>query len=266
MTSASVLKHVTGIVCVGTDRSRPFRAIIGLCRVVLPILTIAAFLATPASGAVIGLTATVTDPVLTTGSGLPEAELVSFDIGTQTYYTYDVLTPYVFSGVGSRFARAGNPVPTTNQAALGSRYLAQGTVNTSVLYFDIGKTVSVADNKTFFMYELGGSDDVIVQPLDSNDNQIGNWSLTINSGDYGAATNAFNITYVGGNFTTAGVAFTLADFTGDTGTLSGVTGLRFQDPNTTSPGWDPIMVGMVPEPSTLGLLVLGGIVLMRRRT
>jgi hypothetical protein len=109
------------------------------------------------------------------------------------------------------------------------------------------------------MYEVVQSssttaDDVVVRPLSSG-SPIGDWTLTINPADYGALTDPFNITIAVGNLQARGVTFTLNDFTG-TGTLSGVTGLRFTDPNTT---WDPVSVGVVivPEPAGFPLAGLG---------
>jgi hypothetical protein len=109
------------------------------------------------------------------------------------------------------------------------------------------------------MYEVVQSssttaDDVVVRPLSSG-SPIGDWTLTINPADYGALTDPFNITLAVGNLQARGVTFTLNDFTG-TGTLSGVTGLRFTDPNTT---WDPVSVGVVivPEPAGFPLAGLG---------
>ncbi len=98
------------------------------------------------------------------------------------------------------------------------------------------------------------ADDVVVRPLSSG-SPIGDWTLTINPADYGALTDPFNITLAVGNLQARGVTFTLNDFTG-TGTLSGVTGLRFTDPNTT---WDPVSVGVVivPEPAGFPLAGLG---------
>jgi hypothetical protein len=109
------------------------------------------------------------------------------------------------------------------------------------------------------MYEVVQSssttaDDVVVRPLSSG-SPIGDWTLTINPADYGALTDPFNITLAVGNLQARGVTFTLNDFTG-TGTLSGVTGLRFTDPNAT---WDPVSVGVVivPEPAGFPLAGLG---------
>ncbi len=98
------------------------------------------------------------------------------------------------------------------------------------------------------------ADDVVVRPLSSG-SPIGDWTLTINPADYGALTDPFNITIAVGNLQARGVTFTLNDFTG-TGTLSGVTGLRFTDPNAT---WDPVSVGVVivPEPAGFPLAGLG---------
>ncbi|MCF7854740.1 MAG: PEP-CTERM sorting domain-containing protein [Candidatus Pacebacteria bacterium] len=134
----------------------------------------------------------------------------------------------------------------------------------STLDYNIGRTLNAGKAPLFFMYEFGPAgnpmDDVVVTPL-SDGNPIPGWSLTISSSDYGTKTATWDSTIIG-FVASAGATFSLADFTGGTGSLQAVNGLRFTD---SSGAWDPSMVGMIPEPASLGLLVLGwGVACWRR--
>ena len=214
--------------------------------------------------AVIGIDTTVTSPALALGDG-PEANLQSFTAGGTTYNQLTFLGPATGGADTTKqnFARAGNPVPANtlavSQELIGNASLTDGTANVSVADFALGRSVDPSDGWRFFMYELviAGSttaDDVVVRPL-SGGSLVGDWTLTINPGDYGALTDPFNFTLLPGTTAYArGVTFTLNDFTG-TGTLSGVDGLRFTDP---APTWDPVSVGViVPEPAGIPLAGLG---------
>ncbi|HNX34644.1 MAG TPA: hypothetical protein PKM57_08445 [Kiritimatiellia bacterium] len=105
----------------------------------------------------------------------------------------------------------------------------------------------------FFLVEINGDDyDFVITPLDENRAPIGNWSLTI-AGNTPWGTNltgegksALDIQYDVGPGKINGMAFTLDDFTGGSGVLTGVKGLRFVDP---SPSFDLDVVGIYHSPT-----------------
>lgn len=213
---------------------------------------------------VLGIDSTVTNPVLDINQG-NDAEITSFTVGSTTYNQLQFLGPAFAINNGSQtFARIGNADPADTVAVaeelVGNQYLTQGKANATGVKFNLGQSLGVSDGTLFFMYELvlataPDADDVVVYPL-LDGTRIGDWSLTINASDYGALSNTFRMTLLSGSDANArGVTFSLADFSGTTGSLSAVNGLEFSDPNAT---WDPLSAGIasVPEPGTLALAAL----------
>ncbi len=224
------------------------------------------------SAAIVGIDSTSTSPTLARGS-TPDCEILDFTVSGTTssdlvFFQANSINSLSqpFNGSGESWhPTAGSEADTL--AMVSSKYITQGKANAGRLDYSIGKSLDVDDGTTFFMYELvlanQAGDDVSVIPL-SGGSPVGNWSLAINPSDYGTQTPVFDINFIG-NVGARGVTFTLADFTGDTGSLSGVDGLRFRD---TGNDWDPIAAGMVnaavviPEPTTMWtfLAILLGLV------
>jgi hypothetical protein len=226
-----------------------------------------------ASGAVVGIDSTATSLALTITS-TPEAEIVGFTVASQTYNDLEFFTATAINNSVQTFTAVSSPKPVedvpTALALISNQYITQGKANATGVNYEIGETVDAADGDLFFMYELvldqTVADDVIVLPL-SGTTPIAGWSLTINAGDYGAQTDKYRINLLPASDVGArGVTFTLADFTGGAGELTGVTGLRFNDPGTT---WDPLSAGRIvtsiPEPGVLALVAALGVAGLRRR-
>lgn len=153
----------------------------------------------------------------------------------------------------ARFWAGGAPAgnPGSDPAALEGLRLDTGLANVGTVDFDLGHTIN-DDRFGLYMFEIVGAaspaDSASVSPLDSGGNVIPGWSLAISGGsggphghgDYGPALATFDMgSLSGSDIQPGGVAFKLSDFTGGSGTLSGVRGLRF----TSSGGWDPVMAG-----------------------
>lgn len=105
----------------------------------------------------------------------------------------------------------------------------------------------------FFLVEVNGDDyDITVQPLDASRTPIGDWSLAISSATLwgtnltGEGRTALDIQYDAGAGKINGLAFTLDDFTGGTGVLTNVTGLRLVD---ATPSADPAVAGIYFGPT-----------------
>lgn len=228
-----------------------------------------------ASGAVLGIDSTVTNPALTT-TNTPEAEIVSFAAGAQAYGALEFLTATTINNTVQTFAAASSPDPAddlpTALSVISNGYITQGKANATGVNYQIGEAVDAVDGDLFFMYELvlngEAGDDVVVLPL-SGETPIAGWSLTINAADYGPQTDTYRMTLLpSADVGARGVTFTLADFTGGAGELTGVTGLRFNDANTT---WDPLAVGrvvaVIPEPgAAMALAVIAMYARRRPRT
>ncbi|QNN21873.1 hypothetical protein HED60_06155 [Planctomycetales bacterium ZRK34] len=222
------------------------------------------------------IASSTTSPALTNVDTV-DAELTSFTVGSTVYDTLTHFEAVAVNNNSQPFVAETTPVPGTVTTAyvldkLSSPYLTQGKANATTVDYDLPTTLAAGHAGLLFMYELNTSgqagDDVVVIPLAAG-SPIGTWSLTINPGDYGPQTALFNIQFAPTNALSdvgvRGVAFTLDDFTGDVGTLTGVDGLRFFDAGA---GWDPITAGLalaIPEPASLSLLAMTGLMLIRRR-
>jgi hypothetical protein len=220
-----------------------------------------------ASGAVVGIASTATSPALTT-TNTPEVQIVGFTVASQSYSDLAFFTATTINNGIQTFTAGGSPKPaedlSTALSLIGNKYITQGKANATGVNYEIGATVDAADGDLFFMYELvldqTAADDVIVLPL-SGTTPIAGWSLTINASDYGPQTAKYRINLLPSSDVGArGVTFTLADFTGGAGELTGVTGLRFIDAGAT---WDPLSVGRVvtsiPEPGVMAMVAMLGL-------
>jgi hypothetical protein len=135
--------------------------------------------------------------------------------------------------------------------------------------FSLNTTVNDGDGKSFFLVEHIGNDDGITVTPTSAGSAIGTWSLTLDAADYAAITTVATYDWENQGNALAGTVFTLADFSGGTGTLTGVDGLLIDGDGRL----DPALIGVasaVPEPSTYaalaGVLALGVVMLRRRRS
>lgn len=128
------------------------------------------------------------------------------------------------------------------------------------------------ETSTFFLFEIGGNDDITLEPIDSAGDTIGDYSLTISS--YGSVdfTAARPNRSTGGVATnpaqTFGVSFVISDFSG-TGDLSDFAGFAYDGLNGSGAGDDAdlVLLGgtVIPEPASLAGLGLLGLLTLRRR-
>ena len=214
------------------------------------------------SAEVVAIDSTLTDPALTT-INTPEARILSLTASGKTHDALEFFRATSVNNVSQPFAAASSPTPpettTSVLSMVSSGFITQGKANATTLDYAFSRPLDAADGIQFFMYELNlnaqVADDVVVMPLSSG-SPIASWSLTLDSADYGAQTPLYNISWLS-SVGARGVTFSLADFTGGSGELVAVDGLRFYDSGA---AWDPISVGaIVPEPGTLALALLGAI-------
>jgi hypothetical protein len=149
-----------------------------------------------------------------------------------------------------------------------------GAVQINTANFFFGQTVQAGND--IFILDVGTTDPLTVNPIDISGTLIGTFSLSIIAADWGtlatstanldalvnpANNSGLNVGNPANDLAVNGLAFDLSDFVG-TGTLSGVAGIRIAGGGT----FDPVVVGFVPEPSTVLLLAMGltGLALRRR--
>ncbi len=171
-----------------------------------------------------------------------------------------------------RFWEVGDTAPGTEDAALSGLYITDGLLNTSVgVKFQFGNSIGLDD--ILFVFEADASprtpDDITLGVIGSSGQVIGDYTLTLSDIGGSGTTNRLYGTYTidresGSNISGGGVwgvAFTLAEFVGTTGDLSGATGL-YLSVNTSG---DLTAVGrVIPEPASLILFGLSGLIVLRR--
>jgi len=126
-------------------------------------------------------------------------------------------------------------------------------LDTCDVFFE--STVTTETDGGFFFCEFGSSDDVYVYPLGSDGEPISTWQLYLDNNDYGADRLLFPhgdqlyVEWTEGvpdvQQDMGGAAFTLKDFTGGSGLLNNVTGLRVVD---AAHECDPCMIGIYRGP------------------
>lgn len=172
---------------------------------------------------------------------------------------------------------AGQQVWKVDQPAADSDALLGLTASDGLLNLTSGNTNFqlgsdfTADTR-FFLLDLAGGgsaigDSVTISLINSGNVVIGDYTLALVSANFGA-----NIADVNGasregstalDLDLGGVTFALSDFTGTTGDLSTVTGIRF----SAASNLDPAVVGFytVPEPGSLLLASLSVFAFWLRR-
>jgi len=182
------------------------------------------------------------------------------------------------------WASGGAEPSGPNDAVLGGR-VTDGVLNAgengAPIDFEFGR--NVLSNEYIFIAELEGPQgqptdqpQIVIKPLNGG-STIGDYLITIDSDDWGptlldisAARRASNGS-LGNTLSSSifGVAFKVSDLIGTFGDLSQVDGIRIEylvNPGTT--GYlDPSAVGLalVPEPASVALMGLGGLMLLARR-
>ena len=183
-----------------------------------------------------------------------DAELKEFDVGSTGYTVDDILSVSdVTPGAtfNKRFFADNGTDPLTRENALSDNLITSGVGNPSEIIGQFSRTVSATDQ--IFITEFGGNDTIGIEPQ-FDGVAIGNYSLTIQSTDWSAALFDYDGKF--GSSTAqldgviAGVAFQRGDFTGTTGDITTMNGMKI-----TASGLDPTLIGLavVPEPNFLPL-------------
>ena len=149
--------------------------------------------------------------------------------------------------------------------------------------FTFETTVNDGDGQIFYLVEHLGNDTTLVEPLDTNGDVIAGWSFTITPRNYAPITDLSIYDWNDEPHALAGTTFSLADFSGGSGTLTGVGGLRIDGagqldlaqvgvggPRTNGGGHlDLAQTDVVDEiPEASAALLIGGLgmlTLLRRR-
>jgi hypothetical protein len=165
---------------------------------------------------------------------------------------------YFWQANGGSFVDGTTPV----QSLLEGLSLTTGIANAGFTAMFSDSRVTV--DSTFFFFEIGGSDDFTVAPVNSAGDALGTWELSVVSGDYGPTVISTTDVEKNASGTAShdigGLTFSLDEFTGS-GDLSDFAGFQFD-----MDGGDAVLVGaVVPEPTTLAISALGLVGLVRRR-
>lgn len=158
----------------------------------------------------------------------------------------------------------GTNDPGSTQAAFEGLTISEMVANSGSWTSQFGQSLDGFD--VLALIEYGGSDVTTLQLVDADGNSLGD-AVSIASGDYGVGLLPADTTYQRSDATTkqitgnvGGVAIPLTDFNSD---LTQATGVKVSG----NAGLDPVLVavGLVPEPTSLALLAIGGLAALRRR-
>lgn len=240
------------------------------CLTVCLVAALAAIATSPAYAAVMGVDSITVSP----GGTVPydkNQSLTSITVGSTTFTT--LISPA--SADSNNDGKAFKAKNGTGESDAGDA-VSDGDITTKYSNYgspnDIDFGQSIGD-RTIFWFSFGGStgsgdDGFTVQPIDAGGSTIGTYELSIVSSDYGGTVAEIDSTDLSGDTDRtrliAGVAFTLSDFTGSGGDLSTATGIR-QVSGSNRPDTAEIGLAVIPEPATVALVGLGGVILLSRR-
>ncbi len=222
-----------------------------------------------AESAVMGIDSVTTSPALSTfpTAGVNnEAVVTGITINGDDFIVDDTAT--VDGSSPAMWWASDANQPSTDVAAMSGSVITEGALNVDKgAVFTFSREVT--DDDWIFITELNGDQDVTIKPTDAG-NAISTWELDIAAGDWGGSLFTLDDPKRSDNNhrlddpSMNGVAFQLGDFTGGTGTLTGVNGIEIDKPGRQV---DISVVGLavIPEPATVGLIAIGSLMTLGRR-
>ena len=208
----------------------------------------------------------LTSASLDSSSGAYVVSEIVVDGSTYTFFAGASSVERADDGGNSRFYKVtGDPfdlsTATKEETLLGSNGLTvRGFSGARWIDLLFDTPINDGDDAGFFVLEHDASKDTVAfAPLDENGDKISDWSTgELATADWTTATGTLPYDSYPDDAVPdgplGGIALTLTDFSGGTGTLTGVYGLRMFDGDS---GVDPAVMGQyrIPEPATSSLLL-----------
>lgn len=236
-------------------------------------LLLAAVLTVPAAATAAPI---AIDSIETLPTTTPDAGLVLTGFTADGVDYVNLTQPVSTDASGEYFFRDGSVEPLTDAAAVLDNRLDTGLLNQGEFTVQFGR--SPVAGESFYVFDLDAArfDGAAFNLINATGVNVGDFTLTIPDTSFSSLTNFPTGTLdreVGtsnlSNFSVSGFTFTIDDFTGTTGDLSTVTGLRFNDTSANSQTFDIAAIGLatvVPEPGSAVALAAGlGLLASRRR-
>ena len=220
-----------------------------------------------AHAAVIGIDSVSLDPS-PAGDLRVDAVITSITVDGIVYDNLESITDVSFPGNPVRMWGLNADDPGSDEAAVLGLNYGTGVLNVGAgTNFQYGRTLGL-DEILFVIRDGAAVGNITLVAINASNQVIGNRSLSLTSGQFNTLSKEVDLQRESGSNLNdrerAGVSFTLDDFGGTTGDLSTATGFRITTGGST---WDVTAVGVVviPEPASLVLTAIGGLLLLPRR-
>ncbi len=244
-------------------------------RLMIPVMSVLTITChSTVSAAILEVSGITTTPATTPATETSDPVVLNaVTVGPTTYNVIELPTSVVLDSDAVRFQAINGTDAGSDAATLTDANLDTGVLNPGGGLVQWGRTIALDEVIVYMDLDRTRFDGIVIRAIDENNNVIGDFQRTISDDLTPTILYEQNFTRedgpdVSNDSGNIGYTFTLGDLIGTTGDLSLATGIRFEDASTGNSGnTDPTLIAIIaiPEPATMILLALGGLMMSRRR-